>query len=98
KLPAGARTLDGAGKTLVPGLWDSHMHVGDDFQTVSELALGVTSCRNPGGPIELEVSQKHRRDAGTLLAPECVKSVIVDPKEPLVAQGSLSVGSLDETL
>jgi len=98
RLPAGTRILNGAGKTLVPGLWDSHMHVGDDFQTVSELALGVTSCRNPGGPIELEVSQKKRRDAGTLLAPECFNSVIVDRKGPLVAQGSLAVSSLDETL
>jgi len=98
RLPARTRTIDGAGKTLVPGLWDSHMHVGDDFQTVSELALGVTSCRNPGGPIELEVSQKKRRDAGTLLAPECFNSVIVDRKGPLAAQGSIAVSSLDETL
>jgi imidazolonepropionase-like amidohydrolase len=98
KLRAGTRVIDGAGKTLVPGLWDSHMHVGDDFQTVSELALGVTSCRNPGGPIELEVSQRQRRNDGTLLAPECFDSVIVDQKGPLVAQGSLAVGSLDETL
>jgi hypothetical protein len=98
KLPTGTRTIDGQGKTLVPGLWDSHMHVGDDFQTVSELALGVTSCRNPGGPIELEVSQRERRNAGTLLAPECFDSVIVDQKGPLVAQGSLAVSSLDDTL
>jgi len=98
KLPAGTRKIDGAGKTLVPGLWDSHMHVSDDFQTVSELALGVTSCRNPGGPIELEVSQRERRNKGTLLAPECFDSVIVDQKGPLVAQGSLAVSSLDETL
>jgi imidazolonepropionase-like amidohydrolase len=98
KLPAGARVIDGSGKTLVPGLWDSHMHVGDDFQAVSELALGVTNCRNPGGPIELEVSQRERRNSGTLLAPECWDSVIVDQKGPLVAQGSLAVSSLDETL
>ena len=98
KLPAGARVIDGTGKTLVPGLWDSHMHVGDDFQTVSELALGVTNCRNPGGPIELEVSQRERRNNGTLLAPECWDSVIVDQKGPLVAQGSLAVSSLQETL
>jgi hypothetical protein len=98
KLPAGTRVIDGTGKTLVPGLWDSHMHVGDDFQTVSELALGVTNCRNPGGPIELEVSQRERRNKGILLAPECWDSVIVDKKGPLVAQGSLAVSSLDETL
>ncbi|MBV8909107.1 MAG: amidohydrolase family protein, partial [Sphingomonas sp.] len=98
KLPAGTRKIDGTGKTLVPGLWDSHMHIGDDFGVVNELALGVTSCRNPGGPIELEVSQRERRAKGTLLAPECFDSVIVDQKGPLVAQGSLAVGSLDETL
>jgi imidazolonepropionase-like amidohydrolase len=98
KLPAGTRKISGAGKTLVPGLWDSHMHIGDDFQTVSELALGVTNCRNPGGPIDLEVSQRERRDKLTLLAPECWDSVIVDQKGPLVAQGSLAVGSLEETL
>ncbi|HEX6741877.1 MAG TPA: amidohydrolase family protein [Sphingomicrobium sp.] len=98
KLPAGARVIDGAGKTLVPGLWDSHMHIGDDFGVVSELALGVTNCRNPGGPIELEVSQRERRAKGTLLAPECWDSVIVDKKGPLAAQGSLAVSSLDETL
>ena len=97
-LPAGTRVIDGAGKTLVPGLWDSHMHVPDDFTTVSELALGVTSCRNPGGPLELEVSQRERRAKGTLLAPECFSSVIVDQKGPLVAQGSMAVGSLEETL
>jgi len=72
--------------------------VPDDFTTVSELALGVTSCRNPGGPIELEVSQRERRAKGTLLAPECFDSVIVDQKGPLVAQGSIAVSSLDETL
>ena len=98
KLPADTRVIDGKGKTLVPGLWDSHMHIGDDFQTVSEIALGVTNCRNPGGPIELEVSQRERRNAGTLVAPECWDSVIVDQKGPLVAQGSLPVSSLDETL
>ena len=97
-LPAGTRVIDGAGKTLVPGLWDSHMHVPDDFTTVSELSLGVTSCRNPGGPLELEVSQRERRAKGTLLAPECFDSVIVDQKGPLAAQGSVAVGSLEETL
>jgi imidazolonepropionase-like amidohydrolase len=98
KLPAGARVIDGAGKTLVPGLWDSHMHLSDDFAAVSEVALGVTSCRNPGGSIELAVSQRKRRSEGALLAPECFTSAIIDQKGPLAAQGSIVVSSLDETL
>src|SRR6266550_1867108 len=31
KPPAGAQIIDGKGKTLVPGMWDCHMHVGDDY-------------------------------------------------------------------
>ncbi len=98
KLPAGARVIDGAGKTLVPGLWDSHMHVSDDFNALSEVALGVTSVRNPGGSIELAVSQRDRRARGLLVGPEQFNSVIIDQKGPLAAQGSLSVSSLEETL
>ena len=98
KLAAGAHVIDGAGKTLVPGLWDSHMHVSDDFNALSEVALGVTSVRNPGGSIELAVSQRDRRAKGLMVGPEQFNSVIIDQKGPLAAQGSLAVSSLDETL
>ncbi len=98
KLPAGARVIDGTGKTLVPGLWDSHMHVSDDFNALSEVALGVTSARNPGGSIELAVSQRDRRAKGEMVGPEQFNSVIIDQKGPLAAQGSLTVSSLEETL
>ena len=47
-VPHGAQVIDGAGKTLVPGLWDSHMHVGDDFTGPLLLSLGITSARDPG--------------------------------------------------
>jgi len=46
--PAGARVVDGKGKTLVPGIWDSHMHIGDDWDVLSNLANGMTSFRSPG--------------------------------------------------
>jgi imidazolonepropionase-like amidohydrolase len=98
KLPDGARVVDGTGKTLVPGLWDSHMHVADDFNALSEVALGVTSARNPGGSIELAVSQRDRRAKGLMVGPEQFNSVIIDQKGPLAAQGSLTVSSLEETL
>ncbi len=98
RMPAGARVIDGRGKTLVPGLWDSHMHLFDDFGAVGELALGVTSYRNPGGSIELAQSQRERRAAGKLLAPEGFSSAIIDQKGPLAAQGSITVSNLEETL
>ena len=39
-VPKSAQVFDGNGKTLVPGLWDSHMHVGDDSSGPFLLALG----------------------------------------------------------
>jgi imidazolonepropionase-like amidohydrolase len=92
------RVIDGKGKTLVPGLWDSHMHVADDYNVLGEVAIGVTSIRNPGGPLELEVDQAKRRAAGQLVAPEAFSSVIIDAKGPLAAQGSTTVGSADEAV
>lgn len=99
RLTGNARVIDGEGKTLVPGLWDSHMHMGDDFTALGEVALGVTSVRDPGGTTpELFKSQRERRANGTLVGPEAFVSTIVDGAGPLAAQGSLTVSSAEETM
>src|SRR5687768_18118981 len=36
KAPDGGRVIDGRGKTLVPGIWDSHKHIGDDWSRSEE--------------------------------------------------------------
>ncbi|MEO8142178.1 MAG: amidohydrolase, partial [Sphingomicrobium sp.] len=99
KAPAGATTLDGRGKTLVPGLWDSHLHVGgDDWNLIQNVATGILNYRSPGSLIEDAQSIARRRAAGDLLAPDGKVSIIIDRKDPLAAQGSLTVSSLEETL
>ena len=99
KLVETTRVIDGTGKTLVPGLWDSHMHMGDDFTAIGEVALGVTSVRDPGGMTpELLKSQRERRASGTLVGPDTYASTIIDKAGPLAAQGSTTVSSLEEAL
>ncbi len=72
KVPGNAQVIDGAGKTLVPGLWDSHMHVQDDVTGPMLLSIGVTSLRNPGAPGgALHRSGRADRE-GRLTVPACL--------------------------
>lgn len=99
KAPAGATVIDGRGKTLTPGLWDAHRHVGgDDWNLLQNLATGMTSYRSPGSMIDETVSLQKRRAAGDLLAPDGVVSIIIDRKDPLAAQGALTVSSEAEAI
>ncbi len=100
KAPAGATVLDGRGKTLLPGLWDSHRHVGggDDWNLLQNVATGMTNYRSPGSEIDDALSIYKRRAAGDLLAPDGKISVIIDRKDPLAAQGALTVSSAAEAI
>jgi len=98
KPPAGATVIDGRGKTLLPGLWDSHQHVGDDWNLLQNVATGMTNYRSPGSMIDDALSIYKRRAAGDLLAPDGKISVIIDKKDPLAAQGSLTVSSAAEAI
>lgn len=99
KAPAGAVTIDGRGKTLLPGLWDSHLHVGgDDWNLLQNVATGITNFRSPGSMIDESVSILKRRAAGELIAPDGKVAVIIDRKDPLAAQGALTVSSEAEAI
>ena len=73
KVPSGVRTIDGTGRTLVPGLIDAHVHaMGVDNFLKSALALGVTTELDMGASpkyadqIEEEQGQGKRLDLADL--------------------------------
>ena len=86
KVPGGAQVIDGKGKTLVPGLWDSHQHVSDDASGPMLLSLGITSVRDPGNIDEQTISRAQRRAKGELLGPKVYPSMLIDGKGPNTAQ------------
>lgn len=98
KAPDGATIIDGRGKTILPGLWDAHQHVGDDWNLLQNLATGMTNYRSPGSMIDEAPGIIKRRASGDLLAPDGRISVIIDRKDPLAAQGSLTVSSVEEAI
>ena len=60
RVPSGAQIVDGKGRFIVPGLWDSHTHLTmfGDAALPLFVSQGVTSVRDMGGiPAELNAWQ-----------------------------------------
>jgi len=82
-IPEGAKVIDATGKYVIPGLIDSHFHLGTpshayagaltdpEYVLKLELAHGVTTVRDVGAIMGLEwtLEHKQRSEAGTIAAP-----------------------------
>lgn len=97
-VPAGAQVIDGHGKTLVPGLWDSHQHFGDDSDGPFLLSLGITSARDPGNDDALTLARAARRAKGDLLMPHIYPSQLIDGRSAYTAQIGSVATSQEEAL
>ena len=55
-IPGGARSVDGSGKFLIPGLWDMHVHGASDARApwshLLFIANGVVGVRDMSGPAD----------------------------------------------
>ena len=100
-LPAGVRTVDGAGGFLIPGLWDMHTHSAAaatrDLPTF--VAFGVTGIRNmhttADTALELVASIRRQIATGTLTGPRFIANgAIVDGPRP-AQRGSVPIPSPD---
>ncbi|HYN45902.1 MAG TPA: amidohydrolase family protein, partial [Allosphingosinicella sp.] len=82
-IPAGAQTVDVAGKTIIPGLIDAHAHgsQGEDdlipqqnWSAMSHLALGVTTVHDPSSTASEIFPASEMQRAGILIAPRTFSS------------------------
>ncbi len=89
-LPNGASVVDGAGRFLIPGLWDMHVHTYDQSWLALFLANGVTGVRvMKGDPSH----HRWRQDIaqGRLLGPRMmIASNLIDGPDPIWT-GSVAV-------
>src|SRR5690349_9278359 len=60
--PAGAQVIDGAGKTLLPGLIDAHVHIHSKEALQQALLFGVTTEFDMMMPPQLELRLKSIMD------------------------------------
>ncbi|MGL4598765.1 MAG: amidohydrolase family protein, partial [Bacteroidia bacterium] len=77
-VPADAKVVDCAGKTIMPGMVDVHAHLGTFRQGLSpqkqwsyyaNLAFGVTTTHDPSSNTEMVFSQAEAVRAGTMVGP-----------------------------
>lgn len=90
-----AQVIDGSGKTLLPGLFDMHVHVGS-WDAVLHLAGGVTSVRDMGGVNEHLNEIKSRIDAGTNLGPHIIPTGYIEGAGPHQSFGGYIVKDVEE--
>jgi len=93
--PPQAVVIDGAGGTLLPGLFDSHAHM-SDWDGFLHLASGVTLVRDPGNDNQTLLTLVRRIEAGELLGPRVVMSGFLEGRSPFSANNGFVISSVDE--
>jgi imidazolonepropionase-like amidohydrolase len=94
-VPAGATTVNAAGKTLIPGLWDMHSHFEQVEWGPIYLASGVTTVRDVGNELEFITSVRDAVTSGRGIGPRMLLAGIVDGNGPN-AMGAIRAATADE--
>src|SRR5712692_2380073 len=94
-IPAGAEIVDATGKTLLPGLWDMHVHTSDD-DGLLHLAAGVTSVRDMANDVDELQVRRHRWDDGSLLGPRLLMAGFLDGPGPFAGPTKVLVSTDSE--
>lgn len=84
--------IDGAGGSLIPGLYDMHGHMGDDDALINVLA-GVTSVRDMGNEIDVLEPLREKIENGVLAGPRISMSGFIEG----VSETNNSTGELAST-
>ena len=94
-VPAGAETIDLAGKALLPGLWDMHAHLGDSAG-VLDIASGVTTVRDVGNDPDRLDDFKQRFDDGKAIGPTVFRFGLIEGRNPKAAASTITAETADE--
>lgn len=81
-VPPGARRVDVAGKTILPGLWDMHAHFEQVEWGPLYLAAGVTTVRDCGNELDFIRSVRDTIEGGRGLGPSILLACVVDGDGP----------------
>jgi imidazolonepropionase-like amidohydrolase len=94
-IPPGARVIDVEGKTMLPGLWDMHVHVGA-VPGLLHIAAGVTSARDLANNTEDLLALKAQFDTREAIGPRLVLAGFMDGPGPYAGPTKILVDTEEE--
>src|SRR2546426_1298199 len=97
RVAAGARVIDARGKTLLPGLWDMHTHLGP-LDGRLDIAAGVTTVRDMANDIDQLRRLREAWDSGSAIGPRVVMAGFMDGPGPFAGPTKVLVSTPDSAL
>ena len=98
-LPANLPQIDGAGRYLMPGLADLHVHLRNEDEFVNYVAWGVTTVMHLGGSGQSGMRQLQYRDeirSGARLGPNIYTTDRILDGDPAIATSAHSISSEED--
>ena len=86
----GEVTIDGAGGTLVAGMYEMHAHIGQEGALLNLMA-GITTVRDMGNDNAVLDGLIGRIDAGEIGGPHVIRSGFIEGKSPYSANNGILV-------
>lgn len=80
-VPKGAKVIDATNQTLMPGLWDMHVHLSPN-DGLLDIACGITSVRDLANDIDQLGKMRARFDNGTEIGPRVLMAGFIDGRGP----------------
>ena len=90
-----ASIIEADGRTLLPGLFDSHAHLGP-WEGGLHLAAGVTTVRDMGNDNATLQDLIRRGDAGQLMVPRVVPAGFIEGESEFSARNGIVIATLAE--
>lgn len=96
--PAGAEVINAGGKSLLPGLWDMHVHLTENQDGLLHLGAGVTSVRDLANDTEELLARRKRFDTGELPGPRIFLAGFIDGPGPMAGPTKVLAGTPQEII
>jgi imidazolonepropionase-like amidohydrolase len=93
----GETTVDGAGGTLIAGMYEMHAHIGQS-DALLDLAAGITTVRDMGNDNAVLDKLIEQIDSGTIGGPHVIRSGFIEGKSPFSANNGILVDSEEKAV